>query len=294
MEYYVEKDDPARNLGGLCECFISTARGLRPVAHAHIHRHFELLFCLEGSYELMIERQTFVLRPGDVALIHPLEPHQTRTLEAGENRYLVLKFSPDALYAASQPMYEMKYIFPYLHFNFQRSSFYTREALAGSGMGELLQKILEERQAERYGYEMAVRSYIGLVLLWFIRAWHRQNVIGAMDEGALQKLQSALEYIGAHLDEPLALPSVARHLNMGASTFSRFFSKAAGSPFPAYVRSLRLSRAAALLVSGQASITEIAMETGFSSASYLVLCFRRQYQMTPARFRELYSVPKKE
>ena len=34
---------------------------------------------------------------GGAALIHPMEPHRTRTLQSGENRYLVLKFTPEAL-----------------------------------------------------------------------------------------------------------------------------------------------------------------------------------------------------
>ena len=294
MNYYVEKDDPIRDLGGLCECFVQTAAAAQIVARAHIHRHFELLYCLKGTFELMIERQTFLLRAGDAALIHPLEPHPTRTPGEEGGEYLVLKFTPDALYAANQPIYEVKYIFPYLHFSFQRSYVYTRDQLAGSGMEEMLLRILKERREAAYGYEMAVRAYITQVLLWFIRAWHGQDGTSAMEEKELEKLRLALEYIEAHLEDELRLQTVARHLCMGVSTFSRFFSRAAGSSFPAYVRSLRLSRAMALLIGSEKTITEIAMETGFSSASYLILSFRRQYRLTPAQFRSLYARGEKE
>ena len=47
-------------------------------------------------------------------------------------------------------------------------------------------------------------------------------------------------------------------------------------------------RAVALLVGTNRSVTDIALETGFSTASYLILCFREQYHMTPAQFREVY------
>ena len=79
---------------------------------------------------------------------------------------------------------------------------------------------------------------------------------------------------------------------MGLSTFSRFFTSAAGMSLPAYVRDRRLSRAAALLADEERSITDVALETGFSTASYLILCFRRQYGMTPRAFRRLYAPPK--
>jgi len=289
MEYYVEKRNPAKDLGGLCECFIADTQGPRTVAQLHVHRYFELLYCLSGSFELRAEHQVFTLRPGDVALIHPMEPHQTRSLELDKNSYLVLKFMPDALYAASQPLFELKYIVPYLHFSAQRAYVYTASDLSDSGLGSLLLRILEERSLEEYGYEMALRAYVSEVLLWFLRAWNHARAATPFDERTLLRLQSALAYIDAHLDEPLNVSDVADALSMGVSTFSRFFSDAAGTSFPAYVRARRLNRASLLLVESSKSITDIALETGFSSASYLILCFRREYGVTPHHFRRLYS-----
>ena len=289
MQYYVEKNDPARDLGGLCECFVQRVAGDTVGASAHIHRHFELLFCQEGEFELRIERQSFRMQMGSAALIHSMEPHQIRNLSPTESGYLVLKFTPEALYSVNQPVYEMKYIFPYLHFSGQRSYVYSREALRGSRMEELLQSVLKERQEKQYGYEMAIRAYITQVLLWFIRAWQRGGDRTAMDEQALERLPQALQYIQEHLSEPISVGQTARALNMGTSSFSRFFTKASGLSFPAYVNSIRLSRAAELLVSGDASITEIALETGFSTASYFILSFRKYYQLTPAQFRKRYA-----
>ena len=289
MEYYVEQRNPAQDLGGLCECFVSENTGQRTVVRLHVHQHFELLYCLSGSFELRAEHQVSLLRPGDAALIHPMELHQTRSLEMGRNSYLVLKFMPDALYSASQPLHEMKYIFPYLHFSEQRAEVYTAAQLEGSGMGTLLEKILEERQKEDYGYEIALRAYISQVLLWFMREWNLTRSSAAFNVRTLPRLQKTLSYIEEHLDEPLNVSEIASALGMGASTFSRFFSEAAGMSLPAYVRSRRLSRAALLLAEGDKSIVDIALETGFSTASYLILCFRRQYGVTPHHFRRMYA-----
>ena len=99
--------------------------------------------------------------------------------------------------------------------------------------------------------------------------------------------------VGSVLAAALVLAAdVASALGMGLSTFSRFFTSAAGMSLPAYVRDRRLSRAAALLADEERSITDVALETGFSTASYLILCFRRQYGMTPLAFRRLYAPPK--
>ena len=288
MQIHLEEKNSVRDMGGLCECFISQTPGLHPVAQPHIHPAFELLYGLEGEYELKAENSVYKLGCGDVALIHPMTPHETRTTTAGKNSYLVLKFTPEALLSANQPQYEMKYIFPYLHFGLQRAYVYTKDELGESGMGALLQKILQEREQECYGYEMAIRAYIGQVLLWFIRAWHDRSDAMTMDDLSLSRLQKSIEYISAHLEEEISIQAVAEHIGMGLSTFSRFFTRATGGGFPAFVRAQRLNAAMRLLLESEKSVTEIAMETGFSSASYLILCFRRQYHLTPAQFRQHY------
>lgn len=291
MDVYLEQPHPERDLGGLCECFISTSKDARPVAQPHVHQYFELLYCLSGCYELKAEQHTHRLAPGDAALIHPMEPHQTRSLEKGENRYLVLKFTPEALYSSGQPAYELKYILPYLRFSAQHCYVYTARQLENSRMGDLLGCILDECNQARYGYEMAVRAYVLQVLLWFLRAWNDTRDAKAIDERTLLRLQRAVEIIDDHLDEPLKAQDMAGHLGMGLSSFSRFFSAAAGMSFPAYVRSRRLSRAAALLSDPGRSVTDIALETGFTTASYLILCFRRQYGVTPNQYRRMYGQP---
>jgi len=289
MDVILEKRRPDADLDGLCECFISESPNRHAVAHPHIHQHFELLYCLSGSYRLTVERQCFELHCGDAALIHPMEPHQTCTLDKDDNSYIVLKFIPETLYSASQPMFDLKSVFPYVHLSKQRCYVYTAEQLSGSGMEQLLRRILEERAREQYGYEFALRAYVSQVLLWFIRAWHEARQAEAMDERSLVRLQTAIEYIDSHLDENIKIDDVAEALSMGLSTFSRFFSTASGMSFPAFVRTRRLGRAAALLIQTDLSITEIALETGFASASYLTLCFRTHYHLTPSRFRNKLS-----
>lgn len=289
MQFNVESRDPARDLGGLCECFINENWDANSACEYHVHDHFELLNVLKGTFELTAGNHSIALREGDAVLIHPREPHQIRNLTPEKNAHLVLKFTPEALYSVSQPMFELKYISPYIRFSDRHVYMYTAEQLRGSRLDELLRSILEERQNEDYGYEMALRAYVCQVLLWFIRDWHRSCDAMNVDDRSLVRLQNALGYIDSHLDSNLHAQNVADALSMGLSTFSRFFTNAAGTSFPAYVRSRRLNRAALLLSDSRLSIADVALETGFNTASYLIYCFRSQYGITPSQFRKLYN-----
>ena len=282
---YYEERNPSKGLDGIFECEIQRTVGIRDVVHAHIHDHFELLYCTGGCFEIILENQTMILANGDLILIRPMQPHQIRTLHDGINQYTVMKFIPDGLFSSTQPIYELKYIFPFIYYNKQEINFFTCEQLKGSNIDLLLECLLEESLRKYYGYEMALRSYTEQVLLWFIRQWHHNRSSIPMDENCPETIKAMFLYINEHIDEPITVEQVARQFNMGRSTFSRFFNQYVGESLPSYIRRLRLIKAAKLLIHTNKSITEIATETGFSSISFFVKCFREQNGITPKHFR---------
>jgi AraC-like DNA-binding protein len=284
---YFEQVNPERGLDGLFECFEQQVLGAQNVVDAHIHEHFEVLYCTSGQFELIIENQTMLLSSGDFVLIRPMRLHQTRTLRAEDNRYIVLKFVPDGLFSSTQPIYEMKYIFPFIHAFKQGFEYYHGKQLRDHPMKALLQNILRESTQRLYGYEMATRANIEQLLLWFIRQWHSRNNTAAMDEQELKVIKGVFQYIETHFDEPLSVDGIAQSCNMGRSTFSRFFNHYVGESLPAYIRRVRLTNATNLLLETRKPVTDIAMEAGFSSTSYFVMCFHKQNNITPKQFRKI-------
>jgi len=87
----------------------------------------------------------------------------------------------------------------------------------------------------------------------------------------------------------------ARELGMSGRTLTRRFEAEVGAPLRSWKRRLRLFRAIELLSSG-ISVTDVAMELGYGSASAFIFAFREEMGKSPHAFLRLNAAqaPKRD
>jgi AraC family transcriptional regulator len=100
-----------------------------------------------------------------------------------------------------------------------------------------------------------------------------------------RRFKLVAQYIDEHLAEDLSLSELAAVLNMSPSHFKTLFRQAAGMPVHQYVIRQRVERAVSLLVTTKLSLSEIAMQSGFSNQSHLARFTRRLLGVSPAQLR---------
>jgi AraC family transcriptional regulator len=88
------------------------------------------------------------------------------------------------------------------------------------------------------------------------------------------RLRRVIEYIDVNLDRNLALAELADVAGFSLSHFKSLFKQAAGTPVHRFVLERRVERARMLLLKGEKSMTEIAMECGFAHSSHMARCIR--------------------
>lgn len=100
-----------------------------------------------------------------------------------------------------------------------------------------------------------------------------------------RRAREAALWIDAHAHEPIDLETVATVAGIGPYHFLRIFSKCLGVTPHQYLIRCRLRRAARLLVEDVRSISDIALDAGFSDVSNFIRTFHRVARMSPRRFR---------
>ena len=108
----------------------------------------------------------------------------------------------------------------------------------------------------------------------------------ALEREVVRALAETRRYMEAHLDEPLTIPALSRRSCLSATTFKEGFRRRYGLPVHTWLRQRRMERAAELLRNSSLSVLGVAQSVGYGSASQFTAAFRRQYGVTPARFRK--------
>lgn len=101
----------------------------------------------------------------------------------------------------------------------------------------------------------------------------------------LKRINRVIDYIGAHLAEPLPLEKLARLAHFSPFHFHRIFRSVTGEPLHAFIRRLRLEQAVFRMQHGpKATLTAIALQSGFASSSDFSRAFKQAYGVSPRHF----------
>jgi AraC family transcriptional regulator len=101
-------------------------------------------------------------------------------------------------------------------------------------------------------------------------------------------IQDTVEYINAHLKEPLSLETLADRAGFSPYHFSRMFTLYMEMSIMEYVRRRRLACAADELCTGK-RVLDVAMDYGFESHNGFAKAFRKIYGFSPNEYRSRVS-----
>jgi AraC-like DNA-binding protein len=94
-----------------------------------------------------------------------------------------------------------------------------------------------------------------------------------------------MAYIHEHYMESISLDDAAQDVSVSKEYLARCFRQEMGLTLVTYLNRYRVSQAKALLEKGERNLTEIAMETGFSSSAYFSRVFRQEVGMSPRDYK---------
>ena len=236
--------------------------GVKPHSHPYYH-----MFLLEaGQCCFTVDRTAYPLAPGQCLLVPPQTEHSFTTSGEEPIEYLEIKFTSTknvGLISSSDPL---------------AAQLFRQILLEFADLGSLADESAAAYLAAMLGVLTQAQRY------------EKQQQFRYMDaSGATELTQTIIHYLEEHYAEDLSLDMLAQAMGYNKSYLCVAFKKDVGFTILDCLNTIRIRRAAELIVYSDHSLPQVAALTGFASASHFNRVFLKYVGITPGHCRRAHS-----
>ena len=252
----------------------------------HDHDFRELVIVSRGEARQSLQGRTHAVRTGDVFILHDRSRHffyDIRELELINVMYDPARLPLPLGQLRQLPGYSALFLLE-PHYR-QRHQFASRLHLGPAALEKargLAGDMLREVEEGRPGRGVLLLARLLELMTFLAREYGRTRTSAGQELLRLGEVIGALE---REYTRPWTIAEMCRMAHMSRSAFLRSFRRALGQPPRAFLVERRLEAVRRLLRDTDRSVTEIALEAGFSDSNYLARLFRRRQGHSPTAFR---------
>lgn len=244
----------------------------------HFHSNPELIYCLSGRLKISFISSELSLKSGDWIFLNSSCPHRIDA-SSGFNEHYSINFNPEILDVVSvTPIPKANHFLDrlpeYIYFPSNEITGYTHS---------LFKRAFNNFTSGDFVKRLALQSTIMELMAYvFDKKLPKSDPSKQKDKNAA--IYATKEYIDKNY-ATVNLESAAENASMSYSYFSRIFKNTFNMSFSKYLTKVKVEKSVDFLTDTSLSITDIAMECGFSNLSHFVKCFREEKGITPNQFR---------
>ncbi len=260
----------------------------------HFHKDLEIILVLKGSVDIKIGYLTSRKTKGDLIIIDSEDLH---SIYRTEEDNLLLFIHVDLL------QYEKQY--PYIDFmifaceSFVSDSIFIKTNIEKKvdQLRKYIVRIMFEAYEKNSGYKDKIKELVDAFVLLLINDFQyffiednefKYNEKSQQNKLNFDRIYRIIMYIYNHYHHKITLNDIAEHEYLSTYYVSHMIKNTTGLSFQEFLNFVRVGYAEILLLSTDKTITEIALECGFSSAKYLNKYFKKWYHCKPNEYRKLW------
>ena len=255
----------------------------------HYENTYQIVFLLAGKILYQVGEKEYQVSKGGMIVLNTLEEHTLKVLEYPYERY-VIQIRPDFF------QHEVKYPEVIAVF-IKRPADFSHLLTVTEPVWNYLHDVIREMEKEYLNRKKYWEMYVGADLRRMFITIFREcaDVLSMMKIGnGVTVAYNVMNYLNHHFAEDISVNSIAAALFLNRDYISHVFKDETGYSVMAYVISLRINRAKLLLAETDRSITDIAMECGYTDFTYFSKQFKKHTNLSPSKFRKDASQKKKD
>lgn len=255
---------------------------------AHRHDFFEIACTREGNCRHTVEGQSFVMKPGDIAVVPPNVQHHllaapdSRTFtvkirrNAFENVFSSLMQSGTVLSSYVSDVLYAKHYHNCLTFHCGRDSF----------LFDLLSRMMEQQAQKKSCWHQVMEGLLTTFFAYTVQNYGDSIEFSAGDNIQRDRISAVEAYLRRNFSTA-TLAGTAEHFFLSPSYLSALVKNQTGHTFSSILQRIRMDRAAELLASTERKVSWICEQVGYQDTTQFIRTFKKHYGITPHRFRKL-------
>ena len=240
------------------------------------HRECEICIVQKGHFIINVAGTDLQMNENDFLFILPYVSHAFSTADSEPCHVYSIHFNLDFL---SNPLYQLPQI---LKIDLRRHfMLYTQKYLFGAADQQLkfcIKNIAAEYESWKNNDLSMMNFYILELVLLLSRNIHSQYP--ADTDFHNPYVEQALSYIHEHYMDKITVPEIASALKISDRYLSKIFYQCTHSTVMDYVHSYRINQSVLLMTKG-CSLTDIAVNVGYSSPPHYTKTFKKYMGQTP-------------
>ncbi len=241
----------------------------------HKHYEIEVIYCLEGFLDLVIENEDIRVNPGEAIAIGSLSSHAYKKSVDGTKAILV----------------EMGPVFLQENFHLASNRPFKAKHYSNSEENSVILSCLNNFQYlfndEDTLSHLLIAGKIYELFVLLVRDMNKDDQNETAEKtNDLSKIDKALSLVHERYNDQLTVDDAAFACGYGKSNFCRVFKSVMGVSFHQYLNNYRIENAKYLLAETTMSLEHIAIMVGFQDAKVFCRVFKSATDKTPGRFRK--------
>ena len=242
---------------------------------SHMHPYYHMFYIAAGVCRFVVGDMTYDIQPGHCLLVPRQTEHAFTNISETLLDFMEIKFSlPQAA----------------LDTQLQRAGVVVSDSTLA---GLLFQQIIKEYSDLASLADESAASYLTALLNVLTESEryqkeHRFRFIDASSYSGLS--QKIIRYLEKHFAEDVSLDTLAKRLDYNKSYLCIAFKKDTHMTILDCLNTIRIRRAAELIVYSDHSLLQVAELCGFSSVSHFNRVFQKYVGATPGQCRRAYPV----
>jgi AraC-like DNA-binding protein len=248
--------------------------GSSPMPWSHGHGDLEINFVHQGSPRYLMDDRELSLPSGSLCAFWAAIPHRVISLEPG-TRFMWLNVPLTVL----------------LRWNLDAafmSRLFAGEVIIDSASQPWDADLVRRWLRDLSSYESDLVRTVEIEVEARIRRLARLGVrkVDEEEHAGSQLVGTMTAFLVAHYREPISASDVAEAAGLNRHYAMRLFKKGSGLSIWQYLLRLRVSHAQQLLLTSDAPVVSVGLDSGFASPSRFYDIFTRECKLSPAEYRK--------